>query len=186
VPSPPPPVLRVVGACSTVNTDTATFVITNNGGAMDAPHTYNIADANGTVVETNTFQLGANQSETITYSGTSTSYTFSSVNDNNLTATADLTTCVQLPSLTISGACTSNAGEAEFVITNNGGSMSSASNYEITDANGTVVQNGTFQVSANQSVKFTIKGGSASYTFTNLADTTLTATADMTICGGIV
>jgi Tol biopolymer transport system component len=180
-PPPPPPSLSAVGACSS-NAGEAMFIITNNGGDMSAPYTYDIEDDNGNVVDTGTFQLSAGQSANIKVSGSSMTYTLTSPDDGSLNATADLSTCVQPPSLSVSGACTSASGIATFVVTNNGGDMTSAYSYEITDDNGNVVQSSTFQLNAGQSASFTIGGSSSSYTFASPNDSSLTDTADMTTC----
>ncbi|NJN79846.1 MAG: hypothetical protein HC797_04895 [Anaerolineales bacterium] len=179
-----PPAFTVIGACSNINTDTATFVITNTGGNMASPYDYAITDAGGNTVDTGTFQLSANQSTTITFSGSSTTYTLSSPNDNSLTTVADMTTCTPPPPpvLTASGACTDNSGQATFVITNNGGNMTSSYTYNVTDASGNIVQTNTFQLSAGQSTTITYTGNSDSYTLTSPNDNSLNVVADMTTC----
>src|SRR5690606_32281049 len=119
--------LSIAGSCTGSNPATAKFVITNTGGDMPTSYTYEITDAGGTPVQTGSFQLKANDSIPITVSGTSPSYTFSTPDDASLTTTADLTKCnqivIQQPDLSVSGACTSNAGVATFVVKNNGGDM---------------------------------------------------------------
>src|SRR5690606_29136673 len=90
----PPPSLSVSGACTGIGSDTAAFIVTNNGGAMTTPYTYNITDASGAVVDTGTFQLGAGGSTVITVTGTSTSYTLTSPDDSSINVTADMTICV--------------------------------------------------------------------------------------------
>lgn len=77
-PNTPPVDLDVQGACSGVNSGTATFVVTNNGGNMVTPYNYSVTDASGAVVSTGVINLPAGQSTTITASGNSTSYTLSS------------------------------------------------------------------------------------------------------------
>ncbi|HRJ74426.1 MAG TPA: DPP IV N-terminal domain-containing protein [Anaerolineales bacterium] len=185
-----PPSLSIAGSCTSSNPATAKFVITNTGGDMPTSYTYEITDASGTPVQTGSFQLKANDSIPITVSGTSPSYTFSTPDDASLTTTADLTKCnqivIQQPDLSVSGACTSNAGVATFIVKNNGGDMTTAYDYEITDASNGSVQKGTFQLKAGDSATITVNGGSSSYTFASPNDATLTATADMTVCGGIV
>ncbi|MBE0684200.1 MAG: PD40 domain-containing protein [Anaerolineales bacterium] len=185
-----PPVLTVTGAC-TSNAGTASFVIANNGGDMSTPYTYNVTDASGSVVQTSTFQLAANASTTVTFTGPSTSYTFSSPNDAGLTAVADMSLCVAAaavapppppPVLTASGVCTSNAGTATFVITNTGADMTIPYTYDITDSNGVVVQTSAFQLAVGASTTINVTGKSSSYTLTSPDDGNLTAVADMTTC----
>jgi Tol biopolymer transport system component len=183
-PPPPPPALTATGAC-TANTGVATFIITNNGAAMSTPYTYNVTDASGTVVDTNSFQLATGASTTITVSGSSTSYTLSSPNDASLTTTADMSLCVPPPpppALTATGMCTSNAGTATFVIANNGAAMSTSYTYNVIDASGNVVQTSTFQLAAGASTTITVNGSSTSYTLSSPNDNTLTAVADMSTC----
>lgn len=152
---------------------------------MPASYTYNVTDANGATVDTNTFQLAAGASTTITVTGSSTSYTLSSPNDAALTTVADMSLCVAPPPppvLTATGVCTSNAGIATFVITNNGADMTAPYTYNVTDANGNVVQTSTFQLAAGASTTITVNGPSTSYTLSSPNDTGLTAVADMSTC----
>lgn len=182
-PPPPAPALSATGACSAIGT--ASFVITNTGADMPKPYTYVITDAGGAPIQTATFQLNSGQSTTVTVSGNSTLYTLTSPDDANLTAQADMTTCVKppvAPVLSASAVCTSNAGVATFVITNNGGDMTTPYTYNITDANGNIVQSATFQLTAGQSVTLTVSGSSGSYVLTSPNDNALTATADMSQC----
>ncbi len=193
--NPPPPAaagaapsLSATGACSGINTGSATFVITNNGTDMPAAYTYNVKDANGNIVDTNTFQLAAGTSTIITVTGSSTSYTLSSPNDTALTAVADMSLCVPPPAppappvLTATGVCTSNAGVATFVITNSGTNMPAAYTYNIKDANGNIVDTKTFQLAAGASTTITVTGSSSSYTLSSPNDAGLTAVADMSLC----
>jgi Tol biopolymer transport system component len=184
-----PPSLSVVGSCTGSNPATAQFVVTNSGGDMPASYSYEITDDSGSVVQSGSFQLKAGDSTTFTVNGTSSTYDFSSPNDGSLNASADLTKCnstVIPPSLSVSGACTSNTGVATFIVKNNGGDMTTAYDYEITDASGASAQKGTFQLKAGDSTTITVNGKSASYTFASPNDANLTATANMTTCGGIV
>ncbi len=181
--TPPSLSLDSTGSCTAIGV--ATFVITNNGGDMTTPYTYNITDASGTVVQTATFELDAGESTTITVNGTSTSYTLTSPNDSSLTAQADMTVCVEPPvepDLTATGVCTSNDGIATFVITNNGGDMTTPYTYNITDAAGNVVQTDTILLTAGQSITVSVTGTSTSYTLTSPNDSSLTTVADMTTC----
>lgn len=181
-----PPVLSIVGSCSGVNTGTATFVLTNTGGNMPSAYPYTVVDANGTIVDSGTINLAAGQSTTVTVSGSSTSYTFSTPNDASLTTVVDMTTCVvpppPPPSLGVTGACTANAGEATFVITNNGAAMTTPYTYVVTDASGATVDSGSILLGANQSTTVVVTGSSTSYTFSTPNDASLTTVADMSTC----
>ncbi|MBN8655785.1 MAG: PD40 domain-containing protein [Anaerolineae bacterium] len=187
VPPPPPADLSISGVC-TSNAGEATFVITNTGTTdMTTPYTYVIIDANGAVAASGSIDLNASQSTTITVTGTSSLYTFSSANDSSLTTVVDMTTCVTPPppppvDLSISGVCTSVAGVATFVLQNNGTDMTTPYPYTITDASGAVVQTGTISLLAGQSITLTVTGSSTSYTFATPSDAALTTVVDMTTC----
>ncbi len=186
-----PPVLTVQGACGGVNTGTAVFTITNNGGAMTTPYTYNITDASGAVVDTGTVNLSPGQSTTITVTGPSTSFALSSPDDASLSSLVDMSTCVTSPppppppppaDLSITGSCTSNTGTASFTITNNGNAMTAPYDYVILDANGAVAGAGKIDLGANQSTTISVTGSSTSYTFGTPNDAALTTMVDMSAC----
>lgn len=183
-----PPVLTVQGACGGVNTGTAVFTVTNNGGAMTTPYTYTITDASGAVVDTGTIDLPPGQSTTITVTGPSTSYALSSPDDASLSSLVDMSTCVTPPpppppaDLSITGSCTSNTGTATFTITNNGNAMTTPYDYVILDANGAVAGAGKIDLGANQSTTISVTGSSTSYTFATPNDAALAATVDMSAC----
>src|SRR5690606_37682199 len=145
----------------------------------------------GATVQTGSIQLLANESTTITVSGPSSTYTFSTANDNSLTTTVALSKCVQVvqPKLTVSAACTSNNNiprTATFVVKNNGGDMVVPHDYEIVDANNNSIQKGTFQLKAGEEITINVSGLSRTYKFNDLTEPTLTAEADMTTCGGVL
>lgn len=182
-----PPVLTVQGSCAGVNTNTAQFVISNNGGSMSTSYPYVILDDSNNIVDTGILNLAAGQSTTVTVSGNSTTYTLSSPSDSSLTTVVDMTTCVasvQPPpaNLSIAGVCTSNQGEASFVLTNNGADMTTPYTYIITDASGALAGSGTISLGVNQSTTITVTGNSTSYTFATLNDPSLTTLVDMTTC----
>jgi Tol biopolymer transport system component len=173
----------------------ATFVITNNGtGDMQTEYTYQIKDDQGAVVDSGTFQLDAGESQTIPVTGSSTFYTFTTLEDQTLTDEADMSLCVQVtatptitltpnaPDLSVSGSCTSNAGTASFVITNGGGDMTSPLTYTVTDENGNVVETGTIILAANGTTTISVTGTSDNYTFTITGNQSLTTVVDMTSC----
>jgi Tol biopolymer transport system component/predicted transcriptional regulator len=188
LPPPPPPAdLSIKGVC-TSNAGEATFVITNTGTTdMTTPYTYVIIDASGAVAASGTIDLHASESTTIKVTGSSSLYTFSSADDSSLTTVVDMTTCVTPPppppaDLSISGACTSVAGVATFVLQNDGVDMTTPYPYTITDASGTVLQTGTISLLAGQSITLTVTGSSTSYTFATPSDINLTTVVDMTTC----
>lgn len=88
------PKLVATGLC-TEDTAQATFTITNNGGAMPKIYTYEIKDSNGNVVKTDTFQLGAKQSTTITVSGVYNGLTLFITDDQSVTAQAATAYCAE-------------------------------------------------------------------------------------------
>lgn len=186
-PTPTPANLSVTGSCA-ANVGQVEFVVVNNGAAMSAPYSYVILDANGALAASGTINLGPNQSQTITVSGSSTSYTFATPNDSALTTTVDTTACATgsnpgtPANLSVAGACASSSGGAAFVVTNNGADMTVPYPYTIKDANGNVVQAGIISLLAGQSVSLTVTGSSASYTFSTPNDSALTTVADMTAC----
>jgi Tol biopolymer transport system component len=87
------PKLTATGACAN-NSIEATFVITNSGGDMASPYTYEIADDAGKVVKTSTFQLKAGESLSIIVNGDfGAPLTLSITDDKGVSATAAMTTC---------------------------------------------------------------------------------------------
>jgi Tol biopolymer transport system component/outer membrane biosynthesis protein TonB len=89
----PSPKLTAVGSCAN-NTIEAAFVITNNGSDMSTAYTYNITDSAGKVVKTDTFQLKAGGSLSITVNSEfGLLLTLSIVDDKGVSANAALTTC---------------------------------------------------------------------------------------------
>ncbi len=180
-----PPALSIQGVCSGTNTGTAVFTVTNNGGAMTSPYTYQVVDDTGAIVDSGTINLASGQSATVTVSGSSQSYTFSSPNDASLTTIVDTSACQTPPppaNLTVNGACTANSGTATFTITNQGNDMTTSYSYVILDDNGAVAGTGTITLAANQSTVISVSGPSSSYTFATPNDAALTTVVDMTAC----
>ncbi len=186
-----PPVLTVQGACGGVNTGTAIFTITNNGGAMTTPYNYQVVDDKGTVVDSGTINLAPGQSTTVTVNGSSQFFTLTSPNDNTLTTVVDMSTCVAAapppaPDLSVNGSCTANDGTANFTITNNGAAMPAPYPYVIVDATGAVVASGSIDLAGGKTTTVTFTGTSPSYTFATPSDASLTTTVDMSTCiGGV-
>ena len=143
------PQLTASGSC-VVNTGLATFVITNNGGDMPKPYTYNIMDSAGSVVKTGTIQLKAGESVSVSASGVDGVLTLSITDDKGTTTDAAMTTCSKLPNLTAVGTCVSNTTQATFTIINSGNDMSATYTYQVTDNTGKVVKTDTFQLKAGE------------------------------------
>jgi Tol biopolymer transport system component len=150
------PKLTATGVC-TNNTAEATFVITNSGGDMPAAYTYNVKDSASNVLKTSNFQLKAGASETVKVSGTYGVLTLSITDSKGTTTDAATTTCVNTPSLTATGSCVINTGQANFVITNTGSDMSTAYTYNITNAAGKVIKTDTVQLKSGGSLTVTIQ-----------------------------
>jgi Tol biopolymer transport system component len=181
---PSAPALSVQGACAGAISNTAIFTVTNNGGDMTAPYSYSVTDANGNVADSGAINLAAGQSVTLSVSGNTASFTFTSSSDASLTTVVDMTTCATTTnsSLSITGSCTANSGEATFVVTNNGSAMTSPINYSIVDADGNIAGSGTINLGENQSATIKVTGSSSAYVFVSPDDSALTAFVDMTVC----
>jgi Tol biopolymer transport system component len=181
-----PPALSITGACNGINTGSATFTITNNGGDMTTPYSYQVVDDTGAVVDSGTINIAPGKTVTVTVSGNSSSFTFSSPDDASLTTVVDMSTCQTPPpppaDLTVNGSCTAGNGTAAFTITNNGSDMSAPYPYVVVDDTGAVVSSGVIDLPANQSTTVTVTGSSSSYTFATPNDASLTTTVDMSAC----
>ncbi|GAB4496901.1 MAG: hypothetical protein OHK003_03720 [Anaerolineales bacterium] len=159
---------------------------------MLAPYPYTITDAGGAVIQSGSISLLAGQSMTLTVTGSSTSYTFASTGNTYLTTVVDMTTCVPTPpsppSLYANGVCTYGAGAAEFNITNNGGDMTVSYTYNIKDDAGNVIQSGSVQLKAGESLSLKITGVYASLLLTifdGAGTTVLTSMSDCAEAGGL-
>ncbi|MCL4271736.1 MAG: PD40 domain-containing protein, partial [Anaerolineales bacterium] len=127
----------------------------------------------------------AGQSITVSVTGSSSSYTLSSPNDSSLTVTADMSACVPPPpppALVANGFCTSNDGVATFVITNNGGDMPVAYLYTITDTSGNIIQTGSFQLDAGESLSLVVSSNADQLILTITDANNFTSRAAMTQC----
>jgi Tol biopolymer transport system component len=149
------PRLTATGECAN---GTVTFVVTNNGGTMIGAFTYTVT-GNGATVSTGTVQLGAGASQTISFQGAAgVSYTLTVSNGATVVLTMGAQCPAQPPSLTAVGQCNANNGTVSFVVTNNGGAMTSAATYTITNTAGATVGTGTIQLAAGASRTIRIVG----------------------------
>ncbi|HNB41195.1 MAG TPA: DPP IV N-terminal domain-containing protein, partial [Anaerolineales bacterium] len=92
------------------------------------------------------------------------------------------------PSLFANGSCVYGAGVAQFNITNNGGDMKSPYKYTITDSAGNIVQSGTVQLKAGESLTLKVSGTFDSLLLTILdgaGTTVLTSMANCAETGGL-
>lgn len=177
------PTLIVSGAC-TAGVGTATFIVRNNGATdMTSAYPFTVVDDSGSVVRSGSIFLRAGQSMAITVSGSSAKYTFSSTSDSALTTVVDTSSCgsTTTTGLIANGVCVYGGGAvAEFNIANTGADMAAPYNYEIKDRDGNVVQSGTVQLKAGETLNIKIKGKYDSLTLTILdgaGKTVLTSTA---------
>jgi Tol biopolymer transport system component len=176
--------LSATGACIE-NTAQAKFIITNNGpDAMDSEYTYQVQDANGNVVDTNSFKLAAGQSATINVNGAYGTLKLIVIDDKNVSSELATTTCTETsgPKLSASGVCIEDTAEIAFTIINNGTDMTSDYTYEVKDANGKVVDTGTFKLTAGQSTKITVSGGPGVLTLFVTDDKQVTKQVSSTSC----
>jgi Tol biopolymer transport system component len=176
------PKLTLVGSCVD-NSGLATFIITNNGGDMPKPYTYTVKDSAFSAVKTDTFQLKAGESLTVSTSGVYGALTLSITDDKGTSTEASTTTCNKSSDLSAVGSCVSNSTQADFVITNNGGDMSAPNAYQITDDTGKVVQADSFQLKAGENLKITVNTSYGVYLTLSITDGKgVAATAAMTSC----
>ena len=138
--SGPAPSMTVAASCSADRT--ASFTVTNSGGAMTTPDQVFIRDMNGTIIRTDTLMLGAGASATFTISNVSGNVTFETV-DFQLSAS---TTCFYPPEISVAPTCGANSLPV-FVVSNNrpnDGPMAAAQDYEIRDSQGTLIVSSSF------------------------------------------
>ncbi|MCB9455535.1 MAG: PKD domain-containing protein [Anaerolineaceae bacterium] len=132
------PNLAASGSCSAARS--ATFHVTNSGGAMTTADQVTIRDKDGNIVLIDALLLGAGESKDFVVSDQSGGVSFSTV-DYNLTAT---TTCEYPPDIHVEATC--NGRLPQFTISNNDGPMIAPQTYEIRNSSGTVVDSGSFQM----------------------------------------
>lgn len=131
------PNLQVQASCSADRT--ATFTVTNSGGAMTTPDEVIFRDNTGAIIRLDTLQVGAGGTQTFTLTNMSGVVTFETV-DWQLSAN---TTCEYPPQISVAPVCNGMQG---FQISNADGPMITPQNYEIRDAGNNVVSTGSFQL----------------------------------------
>ncbi|PJF43511.1 MAG: hypothetical protein CUN55_08725 [Phototrophicales bacterium] len=150
----PTPVIDVQAVC---NGNFARFIISNSGGPMTAPQSYEVRDANNDVVVNGTFNIGYNEPDVIVdvpnpY-GQMTFVSNGAVGSFNVPIT-----CSPAPVLTVTSTC---AYPVTFTVTNTGGDMVLPQNFSITDANGAVTFSPSatsFQLASGASITYSLDG----------------------------
>lgn len=146
-----PPDLVASGSCAP--NVTATFTVTNNGGAMTIPDQVMIRDQAGNVILIAPLQLVA---------GGSTSFTVTGYVGDVTLSTTDIvlvrnTNCAQPPLLSGTTSCRVDSA-AVFRITNSGVETAASQPYEVRDGSNTVVQSGTLNVPVSSTVDVIVAG----------------------------
>jgi Tol biopolymer transport system component/PKD repeat protein len=150
------PNLRVTGTCSADRT--ATFRVTNSGGAMTTPDQVTIFNNAGTAIRVDSLMLGNGEYRDYIITDQSGTVTFRT-NDSNLTASTD---CEYPPAIRVVATCTGNL--ATFTIYNDDGPMTSTQAYTVRNSAGTQVRSGSFQMARNATpIVVTVPGGSNPY-----------------------
>lgn len=135
--TPTPPALTGSGSCTTAGT--ATFNLTNTGGAMTTPDQVRILTESGNVVLLSPLQLAAGESASFSISGY---YGVLTLETTDLSFTAT-TLCVEY---TFTSACAANSLPV-FTITKNPASAPTATqSYTITDSTGNVIASGNWSI----------------------------------------
>lgn len=173
-------------------TGSASFTITNSGGDMPQQSSYTVTNPAGGTLTSGNFQLAAGDSITIPVTGFNGDITLSGPDFAPVTVSTLCGVPVQPsprpPSLTGTGVCL-EAGGASFTVSNSGSAMTSAQTYTITDEDGNVLQSGTLQLGAGESITIPFSGPAGVITLTtgNLSITTDTvcAMAQTVACGDI-
>ncbi len=168
LPPPPPPALTLDGVCD-MATGIITFTVTNTGGPMDSAANWDASDG-----QSGTLQLGAGESASFTVAGDANGNATFNIPDLNLTKTVE--ECLPPPpppSLTLDGVCDMATGIITFTVTNTGGPMDSAANWDASDG-----QSGTLQLGAGESASFTVAGDANGNATFNIPDLNLTKTVE--------
>ena len=161
-----PPSLSASGVCN--GDGTATFTLTNNGGAMDEGTSYVIIGGGATLDSgtSNALANGGSQSFTVDATPDGKTITFSA---DGLVAYVSVESCSTPPSLSASGVCNED-GTVTFTLTNNGGAMDEGSVYAIT-AGGETLDSGTSNALDNgSSQSFTVSATPDGQTITFSVD----------------
>ena len=162
-----PPNLSVTGTCSADRT--ATFRVTNGGGAMTTPDIVTIRDAFGNVLRTESLLLGAGAFRDFILTDMEGPVSFAAL-DSGLSAA---TTCFYRPVISVSAAC--GAGSLPVFTVSNArpadGPMAAPQNFTVTNSAGAAVLTGSFQLTLGEtSETFSVPAGSDpydTYTFTS-------------------
>jgi len=145
----PAPNLSVTGVCSADRT--ATFRVTNSGGAMTTPDIVTIRDVNGSVIRTESLLLAAGAFRDFILTDMDGPVSFQTL-DSGLSATA---TCFYRPVLSAVSDC---ADPLAFTVSNSGGPMLEPQPYTVTNAGGQPLASGTLQIAAGGSQTITLTG----------------------------
>jgi Tol biopolymer transport system component len=161
----PPPDLELVGECDEA-TGLVTFTVTNNGGPMDGTTDWETSDG-----QSGELQLGKGASVSFVVTPDDNGSATFNIPGYELSATVE--DCYAPPDLTVVGECDEATGLVTFTVTNNGGPMQAAAEWEASDG-----QNGELQLGKGASVQFTItpdKDGTATF---NIPDYEASATVE--------
>jgi Tol biopolymer transport system component/PKD repeat protein len=144
-----PPNLAAVGSCAP--NVTATFTISNTGGAMTTADQVRIFDQGGNLVLLSPVLLATGGTANFVVSGIIGTLTLITT---DLVVTTN-TYCAQPPLLSINHVCAPN-GAVTFTITNTGIETAASQPYEIRDAANALVQSGTLNVPTGGSTPITV------------------------------
>ncbi|MBX3065056.1 MAG: PD40 domain-containing protein [Anaerolineae bacterium] len=167
--TPVPPDVSVTAICSAQGV--ATFTITNNGGDMQTDGNYVVSNG-GTPVDSGTFRLNAGQSVDVTVSGQVGILTIA-VSGAGISATADTNCAMPSPTPTSTPLTVAVApqaicieGGARFTIVNTSNDMPAPDTYTITNQDGVVVKQDTYQLKQNESITIDVPGATGTLTLT--------------------
>lgn len=153
------PNLAVSGNCST--NFTASFTVTNNGGAMTTPDQVTIRDNSGNIILSDAslvLAAGASKTYTVSYYGGAVTLTVSDA------ALAYSVNCNYPPDLSGSANCRAD-GTAVFSITNSSPDTGVNQAYTIVDNLGNIIKSGTLSLSTNATTEIEVTGSFAPLTF---------------------
>jgi len=173
------PNLSVAGQCA-ADTGDVIFTLTNSGGPMTAGVEYSIESDGATLGSGTTNVLGAGESQSFTVAAPASGQpvTFETA---GIVTTATVESCFALPKLSVAGQCAADTAQVIFTLTNNGGPMSGAVDYTISDSTGTLDQGQTNVLGAGESQDFTVPASVSGGTITFSA-AGLTTPATVTNC----
>ena len=155
----PAPNLSVTGVCSADRT--ATFRVTNSGGAMTTPDIVTIRDVNGSVIRTESLLLAAGAFRDFILTDMDGPVSFQTL-DSGLSATA---TCFYRPVISVSAACGTGSLPV-FTVSNarpSDGPMAAPQSFTISGSGGPVLTD-SFQLTLGEtSETFAVPAGSDPY-----------------------